>query len=195
MKHCFTICVDMDDTIENLLPAWLNWLNSKYNHTKKVGDVKEWEMDKVYPNLTWNQIFEPLTTREFWKTVQPKQDAIEYLQKLKDEHQDIKIVTSARYDTFQYKIEEVILKHFPMINYHDIILSYNKPMINCDIMIDDNINNLLGGNYYKLLYDTTCNRTESDDCCKRVYSWKEIYNFIHNLDFIYIVNKRQTIDY
>ena len=184
----------MDDTIEDLLPAWLIWLNNKYGYNKQVEDVKEWGMDKVYPELTNDQLYEPLTIRDFWKTVKPKQDAIEYIGKLVSEHQDIRIVTSARYDTFQYKVEEVILKYFPMIDYHNIILSYDKARINCDIMIDDNINNLLGGNYYKLLYNTTHNQLEDLKDCKRVSSWKEIYNIISTLDWYYTCNHKQTVN-
>lgn len=197
MKHCFTICIDMDDTIENLLEAWLAWLNTKYNYNVKPEQVVVWGMEAHYPELTYAQIFEPLKQKEFWKTVKPKTDAIEYLNKLVLEHQDIYIVTSAKYNTVYPKVKEVLLKYFPMIDHHNIITIYNKQMLKCDIMIDDNVNNLIGGDYYKLLFNAPYNQIfpESAWDVKRVNSWEQIYNIIHTLDWLYTVENKNTIDY
>ena len=188
----------MDNTIEDLLEAWLAYLNKKYNKTVLKSSIITWSMQDHYPDLTWEQIFEPLTTRNFWKTVKPFEDAIHYINKLISEHQDIYIVTSARYDTVQYKIEEVLLKYFPMIDYHKVVILYNKQLFNCDIMIDDNIDNLSNTANYNLLYDMPYNQILTEEQAKnikRVTSWKEIYNFIHNLDFFFTKENKKVLDY
>ena len=45
------IAVDMDDVLVGLLPAWLNYLNSKYNLNVLVEDILEWDMKAAYPML------------------------------------------------------------------------------------------------------------------------------------------------
>lgn len=195
-KNCFTICIDMDDTIEDLLTAWLTWLNTKYGYSVSSDQVTVWGMEKLYPTLTYTQIFEPLSDKAFWRTVKPLPEAQQYLQKLIDAGQDIYIVTSAKYDTVRPKIEECLLKYFPMIDYHKIIIAYNKQMIKCDILIDDGIQNLINGDYYKILVDAPYNQNIPEGLnCKRVFSWAEIYQTICDLDWFYTCENKQTINY
>jgi len=195
-KNCFTLCVDMDDTIENLLAAWLTWLNNKYKTNVQPQDVKDWEIQKTFPYLTEEQILEPLSKREFWKTVTPKEDAIYYLQRLIDEGQDVYIVTASHFETFQYKIEEVLLKYFPMIDPKKIICLYQKSMLKCDIMIDDHIENLRNNDCYKFLLKAPYNENiDLPPKCKYVNDWKEIYDTLKILDWIYTCENKKTILY
>lgn len=195
MKNCFTICIDMDDTIENLTSSWILWLNKKYDKNVHTTDLTSWGLNTVYPELTDDQIYEPLMYREFWQTVTPKLDAVTYIQKLIDEGQDIYILTSAHHGTYKYKLEEVLFKHFPKIDRHKVIVAYAKQLISCDILIDDGLHNMDSPNAsYKLLFDTPHNQCpdvlETD--FYRVKNWKEIYEIIHFLDYIYTKNKFET---
>ena len=56
-KNCFTICIDMDDTIEDLLPAWLKWLSGEYHLERTVDDVTGWDILGLFPFLTPEQIY------------------------------------------------------------------------------------------------------------------------------------------
>ena len=60
-----TICCDFDDTMNQLLPAWINWLNNKYNLNVQLDEVDTWYIDKIFPTLTEDQIYEPLNTPDF----------------------------------------------------------------------------------------------------------------------------------
>ena len=70
LNNCFTIRVDMDDTIEHLLKAWVAWLNTKYYLTVEYENIREWDMTLNFPTLTEEQIYQPLELKEFWELVQ-----------------------------------------------------------------------------------------------------------------------------
>ena len=46
----------MDDTIENLLEAWLTYLNSKHGTTIFPQDVISWNVSDYFPQLTAEQV-------------------------------------------------------------------------------------------------------------------------------------------
>ncbi len=176
------ICIDMDDTIEYLLPAWLRWLNSKYNLDVQIIDITEWDMTKFFPTLTVDQICEPLRTPEFWDTVTPMSDAIKYIPMLMEEGHDIYICTSTYYKTAPEKFDRCLFKYFPFIDKKKVIITYNKQMIDCDILVDDYINNLIGGKYIGLLVWMPHNKDINLDEYRniyRVHDWKEIYEYIN----------------
>lgn len=181
------ICIDMDDTIEYLLPAWLRWLENQYNFKVSPEAIKSWEITQYFPHLTEEQIYQPLTIPEFWDTVNPMSDAITYIPKLVEDGHKVYICTATDYRIAPEKFDRCLFKHFPFIDKHNVITCHNKQMINCDIMVDDAIHNLIDGNYIGLLIYSPSNR-EVDitphKYIKRVYDWKEIYNFITELSEI-----------
>lgn len=71
-ENGMTICVDMDDTIENLCEAWVSALNKKFNKNYTVDDVKSWNLGDLYTDLTKKQIASVLFEPGFWETVKPK---------------------------------------------------------------------------------------------------------------------------
>ena len=80
-----TILIDIDDTIENLCETWVDWLNKQYGTSVEYNKITEWDTSKFFPNLTKEQVFEPLHNPKLWDYVQPKPGAVEYVKKLIDE--------------------------------------------------------------------------------------------------------------
>lgn len=179
----FTICIDIDDTIHHLTKAWTQWLANQHFLDVKYEDITDWDMSLFYPHLTTEQICEPLNTPMFWDTVKPIPDAVEYINKLKNDGHDIYFCTSTDYRTAKFKFEKTIEKYFPFIDHHHIIITYNKQMIKCDFLIDDGYHNMYG-EYVGLLFDTPANRKidlSNDMRVFRVHSWEEIYDLISNI--------------
>lgn len=187
-----TILVDMDDVIEDLLGSWLETLNDKYSLSVHKSDVKDWDMAKAYPNLSPEQIFEPLHSKSFWETVRPIEGAAEYIQRLINDGHEVYIVTATHYTTLKTKFNCIIKKYFPFISYKNIIVAYKKQMIIGDVLIDDYPINLIGGGYKGLLFDAPYNHgidAEKYDLI-RVNSWKEIYDEICNMDWFRYERKK-----
>lgn len=178
-----TILVDMDDTIEELGDAWISYLNDKYGADVARESVTDWDISKFYPNLTRNQVYEPLKNEDLWRNVKPKDGAVEYLKKLIIDGHDIYILTASHYKSIQHKIGLVFLKYFSFIPWRNVIIACNKQMIKGDVLIDDGVHNLLGGDYRKILIDAPHNRSfnaEENDMI-RVRTWSEVYEAIKKI--------------
>ena len=180
MNSKYTILIDMDDTIEDLVPAWVAWLNKKYGLMVDYNSVYDWNMSLTFPQLTKEQIREPLSLEDFWKTVKPKPDAIKYIQKLLEDGYKIKIVTASYYNTLTYKVEHVLFKYFPFITWEDVIVCYDKSIIKGTCLIDDGFHNLIGFSGNRILFDTSYNKKYDERKFNmiRVFSWEAIYEYI-----------------
>ena len=196
-KNCFTIAIDADDTIENLLVAWISELNKRHNLNASIDDVKGWEMGELYPTLTSEQIFSPLFDEEFWYSVTPKADAIKYVEQLIKDGHDVYIVTSSHYGTIKAKFEAIIARYFPSIDWKHFITTNNKKLVKCDIMIDDGPHNLEDNDCIRILFDAPHNKKypAEENQMKRVHNWEEAYNLIKNLDWFYSIFGLEAIQY
>lgn len=179
-KSEITILVDMDDTIENLCDAWVTYLNNKYNLSVSTSDITEWEMTSAFPSLSKTKIYEPLHNKDFWYTITPKEDAQIYLKRLVEEGYNVFICTSTNYDVSTYKMDAIIGRYFPFIDWKQIITSHNKHMIKGDVLIDDGFHNYDKERDMFFLYDTPHNRNVSEDSSNffRCHNWQEVYEAV-----------------
>lgn len=183
MKNNKVVLVDVDDVVVDLLSAWLHFLNNKYDIDVRNDEITDWDISKFFPTLTKEQIFEPLYQDEFWKTVKPKYDAVEYVKRLFDEGYDIYFCTSTDYRNIRVKYESIIKKYFPYIKWSHVIVAYRKQMIKADFLIDDSIHNLENGDYNKLLMSMShnLNYDAKENGMIRVNNWNEIYKEVNKL--------------
>ena len=185
-KKKLKVLIDMDDTIENLLEAWVAYLNNHHGTSVNYKNIKDWDITLYFPSLIKSQVFYPLYTRDFWETVKPKQDAVYYIDKLWNEGFDLYLVTASHYETLKYKFEKALFPYFPVFDEKHIIVTSNKQMLRGDVLIDDGIHNLVGGKYKKILYTRPYN--EDYDAEKhgmiRVNDWKTIYQVLKEMESV-----------
>ena len=186
MKKTFsdiTILIDIDDTVEDLLGAWCKCLNEKYNLSVHPEEVTDWDIAKFFPTLTKEQVFEPLHTEHFWKTVEPKDEAVKYVKQLIDDGFNVYLCTTTDYRNVKPKFEYIIMKHFPFISWQQVIVAGRKQMIKADFLIDDGVHNQEGGDYIKILVSTPHNRGYDAKANGMVRSenWKFTYDTVISL--------------
>lgn len=178
-----TILVDMDDTIEQLLKAWVKGVNEKYGCSVSYNEITVWDVSAAFPGLTHKQVYDiPLQTG-FWKTVEPIADAPEVLSRLIDAGHEIFIVTATPYQSVFEKMSDVLFKYFPFLSWEQVIITAHKQMILGDVLIDDGVHNLEGGHYIKILMTAPHNihyDAEANGMI-RVHTWKEIEKVIEGL--------------
>ena len=153
-----TIAVDLDDTIEDLTGAWIAWLNDKHGTKVRKEDITSWNIGSFFPGLSGDEVYEPLFIDEFWDTVYPKEGAQAFIQKLQQDGHRVFIVTTSHYRNIDAKMSRVISRHFSSIDWENVIVTSDKRMIICDVMVDDAIHNLDKGDYFKILVDMPHNR-------------------------------------
>lgn len=175
------VVLDADDVLLDLMPLWLSVINEKYGTSATVQDVTAWDMRKVFPSLTFDQIHDPLVTPEFWEAIRPVQGAVDGVRKLIDAGCLVYICTATNYKNIPYKFA-ALSRLFPMIPTDRIIVAKNKSLMSCDFMVDDAVHNLCGMDMkHKILFDAPYNQSgfDSDGHTKfRVTDWSEIVEII-----------------
>ncbi len=187
--NSLTILIDMDDTIELLVDAWVDHLNAKYGYNTTVEDVVDWDVTKAFPGLTREQVYSVITEPEFWRSVKPVPGASEVIKGFLDAGHKVYIVTASGHDQVYSKMENVLFKYFPYFTFDDVIITTHKQLIKADILIDDGFHNLVGGDYHKILVDAPYNRQFDAEAngMVRVYNWEEIEREVNA--YIYSLGK------
>ena len=177
------ILVDMDDTIEQLIQAWVSRVNERYGYSVKYEDVLSWDMTAAFPGLTREQVYAIPLESGFWKTVEPIPGAAEALQRLISAGHEIYIVTATEIESIPEKMNDVLFRYFPFLTRDRLIITTKKQLIRGDVLIDDGIHNLVGGSYEKLLMHAPHNQfydAETNGMI-RVHNWDEIEAVIAEL--------------
>jgi 5'(3')-deoxyribonucleotidase len=179
MNH-LTILFDADDTVENLCDCWIAALNEQYGTSVTLEDVRDWDMTLAFPTLTREQIFGAVYDNDLWRRITPIPGSVEVLQKLHREGHQLYMVTATDYRTCKTKVER-LLELFPFLDWEHIIVASRKQMVRGDILIDDAPHNLIGGEYFKILFDRPHNRSydAAANGMLRLRTWEEIDTAIH----------------
>ena len=177
------ILVDMDDTIEQLLQAWIRGANEKYGRDTKYEDALSWDVSKAFPGLTFEQVYSIPLEPGFWKTVEPIPGAAEALQRLMAAEHEVYIVTATPYESVFEKMRDHLFRHFPFLSWKQVIITMNKQMIRGDVLIDDGVHNLENGDYVKILMTAPHNKDYDAEAngMIRVHDWAEIESIIQRL--------------
>jgi len=183
------IGIDVDDVLFETTTAWLKRHNEITGDDVTTEDVKSWDIAQYIKKGNRDTLFYILHQSDFWKTVDPIDDAVEYLWKLINEHDDIEtyIVTATYPDTAAAKMRR-FFQHFPFVDDRRMVLTASKEIINVDLILDDNPENLcaMPSGCAKLLFDRPHNRwcDESGIGAIRVHNWEEAYKFITTIAWL-----------
>ena len=177
------VLIDVDDTIEDLLPAWCSVLNETHGRDVHPRQITEWDIGKFFPGLTKAQLYAPFSGREIWERIKPKNKAVKYVRQLMNDGYDVYLCTTTDYRNIRDKYDLVIRRYFPFISWSHVIVTSKKQLINADFLIDDGVHNLEGGNYTKILMTAPHNKKYDAETngMYRVGNWKEAYKLIGKL--------------
>jgi len=187
------ILIDCDDVCIDLLGAWINELNKRYNLSYTPEDIKTWNIAIHMPELERNQIFEVLKEESFYKNLEPINESQIYLNKLIDNDYPIRIVTAHDYHSIKFKMDR-FFELFPFLRWEHIIVAKDKSIINGSCMIDDNYENLISNKLVnkKILfkqYHNSAHHMDKTNIDHITCSWHDIYRFIE-----YHFNRREIND-
>ena len=174
------ILVDMDDTIEQLLQAWVDGVNKKYGRSASCDDITDWNVSKAFPGLSWEEVYTVPIEPGFWGRVLPIPGAVEGLKALIDRGHEVYIVTATYYESVEEKMKDLLFRYFPFLSWSQVILTGRKQLIRGDVLIDDGIHNLEGGDYRKILFTAAHNRFYDAEAhgMIRVNTWEEAVEVI-----------------
>ena len=177
------ILVDMDDTIEHLLQAWVDALNARYHRDVTIDTIRTWNVAAAYPGISRKDVYAIPDEPGFWKTVKPVEGSAEVLKHFKEEGHELYIVTATRYESIFEKMDDLLFKYFPFLDWDHVIVTSKKQMIRGDVLIDDGIHNLEGGDYVKILMNMPHNEDYDAEAngMIRVHNWQEVREVVDRL--------------
>lgn len=177
------ILVDMDDVLEQLVQGWTAYMHDRYGTTTTAEDVHDWDMTKAFPGLSREQVYGAVDDDTLWDYVKPMPGAPEALKKLMDDGHEVYIVTATDYRTLCAKMDKVLFRYFPFLEWQQVIITRNKHLIKGDILIDDGPHNMQGGDYRKILYSANHNLDFDEDSVNaiRCADWNEVLSAVERI--------------
>ncbi len=178
-----TILVDMDDVMEQLLKALVNRANKRFHRNASVDDVTDWSIVCAFPGIAKQQVLDFMREADFWETVEPVPGAAEALRHFLDEGHEVYVVTATEYEHVAEKMKGVLFRYFPFLSWDHVIVTGRKQMIRGDVLIDDGVHNLEGGEYKKILVTAPYNKDYDAEAngMIRVHGWDEIVRIIDGM--------------
>ncbi len=178
-----TILVDMDDTIEQLLKTWVSRANEKYGRNVTLDEITDWNVAAPYPGISKKEICKITYEPGFWSSIEPMPGAAEALKHFMDAGHEVFIVTATEIEHVEEKMKGLLFRYFPFIFWDHVIITSRKQMIRGDVLIDDGIHNLEGGEYKKIMFTAPHNRNYDAEAngMIRVHTWDEIVRIIDSM--------------
>ena len=177
------ILVDMDDTIEQLLKAWIAKGNERFGRNVTLDEVTDWNISFPFPGIEKEELYRLTYEPGFWSSVEPMPGAAEALRHFLDEGHEVYIVTSTEIEHVEEKMKCLLFRYFPFLDLGQVILTRRKQLIRGDVLIDDGIHNLEGGAYKKSLFTAPHNRHYDAEAhgMTRVNNWEEAVRIIDGM--------------
>lgn len=182
MTKTLKIGIDLDDTFWDLVVAWIRWYNRLANDDLKPTAIRTWDIERYVKDGCSKLLYDILEQPEFWDTVMPKPGSTHIMQELLHNGHELYLVTATSCQTAHMKMRR-FFKLCPFMKDEMVIIAQKKQLINVDVLIDDNPNNLIGGNYRKLLFDAPHNWNHDENLigAKRCHDWVGVYEEIKNM--------------
>ena len=178
--------LDFDNVLSNTTYSLINFYNRLTGNHLTMNDLHEWDLAKCVPPEHSELILELLRSPRLWEHIQPLTESQLYCSLLCKEF-DVYVVTSTSWETSSMKMSW--LHHeYPFIDMSDRVFitpikGDGKKLVGVDVLVDDHINNLVGGKYKKILLDYTWNRDFEADKhgIYRAHDWLDIYNEVKRI--------------
>jgi len=132
------VYIDLDSTLNNLLYAWLDWVNSKHNTNIKPQDVRHWNyiQDKLGEG-----VFDFFHTKPWLNSIKPLEGSQECLKQLREKY-DVTILSHTTGNHKREK-EEHIRKYYGDVAF--ILTEEEKcDIVKDNILIDDKFDSIYG---------------------------------------------------
>ena len=178
------LCIDIDNTINNLQEAVTNLFNERHCTNYALDNFDSYNIENVLPvqeAVAMKEMYGESGVYNFVKPIVGSQDAVQKL--INDGHQ-VYFVTDAIHKIYNEKVQWV--KHFcPFVDEAHIVSMKHKGLFKCDVMIEDNIQNLLSGvHYHRICLDYPWNKKAHDDAygIHRCTNWNEIMDVVNKLN-------------
>lgn len=176
------ICVDCDNVLCNLQEVVINILNAKYDKNYSLETFNKYSVSECVPKedaMNMVSIYKEHGIYDLVKVLDGAQNAIKKL--IRAGH-EVYIISDSYPSIYEEK-SNWIKFHFPEIDDAHIICMKHKWLFKCDVMIEDNLDNLLNGHHYdRIVIDYPWNRTHDEAySIYRAFNWNDVLDAVNKI--------------
>lgn len=178
------LAIDVDNVLCNLQEVVVKLFNERYGSHYTLNDFTEYDIMNVLPTADAVKMKEIYAESGLYDIVKPLPGAQDTLRKLMNMGHHIYLATDAAPETYGEKVE-FIKRYFPYIGAEHIISIKHKHLLRCDVMVEDNLDNLLAGqHYHRCLINWPWNQSNKDWIygIERCYGWSDVLAAINKIN-------------
>lgn len=178
------IVTDFDNCINNLINKTLELYNLRTGKNIQLDNITCYELADCLPLEDANGIKALFKEEELWKTLAPIPGSRAVLKQLIKKGHNVYIATATDVVNFKWKCEW-LSTFYPFISTDNVIRIIDKSMLKCDVLIEDNLDNLIGNCCERICIDYPWNRSSSKDYAYdiyRAYEWDDVLEFINDIE-------------
>lgn len=187
-----TLILDFDNTIVRSNKAIIDLASKRDGKQYNIEDIKDYSFSNVLKDWDSKDVDGLFISKEFYDVLEPHEDAIETIKKLKEDGFIIKICTVTRLEGIIHKgtwIRKYLGKYIDEViyidNYGDSGVKMKKDSITSDLILDDHIDNLISSKTkYKIAFGNYPYNESWDGL--RASNWKEFYELVRTIKNIEI---------
>jgi len=179
MNRKFTIGVDVDGVVANLLPAWVGRYNDEWNDTLDYQRIDEWDMIPFVKPECAKLIYRYIADPSLYDEVKPIYYSREGVKELRRLGHRVVFVTATPVGCNGRKFQWLREWGFePTLK--DYIEAEDKSLIATDFLVDDRDLNVTIARGEGLIFDAPYNRNLFGH--PRFFNWKEVVDWFINLE-------------
>lgn len=178
------IMCDIDDILNDLIPKAIDLYNARTNKSLQLKEITAYDFYDCLSPEDATGIIELFKEKKLWDSLRPLSGAQKGLKALVNRGHDVYLATATLPENLPWKVDW-LSKYFPFMSADKVIRIKNKGLLNCDVMIDDNLDNLCCNICERIVLDYPWNRSATKDYAydiKRAHNWKEIVNFVNDIE-------------
>ncbi len=182
-KKKFSIAVDVDGIVNNLMPRAIEIYNERYNASLSLDNFVKYKIEECLHHQEAQNFMEIFEDEEFWYSLVPIKNSIWGIKQFVESGYDVYFATATHYSNFAWKVKW-LQSFFGMIPEKNIICIHNKALLKVDVLIDDCIDNLLSSMWFeRVTLDYPWNRYVWDETygIHRAFNWIEIVDIVDKI--------------
>lgn len=170
------ILCDVDSTIADLMPAWLDLYNKEYKDNLTKEDITIWGIHELVKPECGTKIYSYLQLDTLYDRVRPIDGALDAITCLRDNGHRVVFASAGVYSLSKFHWLEA--HGFQPGRYaENFIVIYDKGLLKGDLMIDDRDKNIESfGSPLSILFDQPWNR--SFEWGRRAKTWSEVLELL-----------------
>lgn len=178
-----TIAIDMDNVLCNLQEVVVKLFNERYSTKYTIENFTDYDVAQILPKNEAILMKSIYSEDDLYSNITPLPGAQNAVEKLINAGHQVYVVSDIIPKTYAEKVEWLKF-YFPQIDESHIVAMKHKHLFRCDILIEDNLQNLLAKPYYeRICFDYAWNRQVSDYVygIHRIFNWNEALAVVNKI--------------